>query len=80
MRLQKILPRLGLWKTPRRMNMMDIISAWLNIELFKVSLKTRKTILVSRVNENVPFINCKKIIVDDPIANVVNGYARNIVI
>ena len=62
------------------MNMMDIISAWLNIELFKVSLKTRKTILVSRVNENVPFINCKKIIVDDPIANIVNGHARNIAI
>lgn len=60
--------------------MMEIISAWLNIELFKVSLKTRKTILVSRVNENVPFINCKKIIVDDPIANIVNGHARNIAI
>ena len=59
---------------------MEIISAWLNIELFKVSLKTRKTILVSRVNENVPFINCKKIIVDDPIANIVNGHARNIAI
>ena len=62
------------------MNMMDIISAWLNIELFKVSVITRKTILVFRVNENVPFINCKKIIVDDPIANIVNGHARNIAI
>ena len=80
MRLQKNLPRLDLWKTPRRMNMMKIIFAWLNIELFKVSLKTRKTVLVSRVNENVPFINCKKIIVDDPIANIVNGHARNIAI
>ena len=58
--------------------MMDIISAWLNIELFKVSVITRKTILVFRVNENVPFINCKKIIVDDPIAQIVNGHARNI--
>ena len=80
MRLQKNLPQLGLWKTQRRMNMMDIISAWLNIELFKVSVKTRKTILVFRVNENVPFINCKKISVDDPIANIVNGHARNIAI
>ena len=60
--------------------MMDIISAWLNIELFKVSVITRKTILVFRVNENVPFINCKKISVDDPIANIVNGHARNIAI
>ena len=80
MRLQKNLPQLGLWKTQRRMNMMDIISAWLNIELFKVSVITRKTILVFRVNENVPFINCKKISVDDPIANIVNGHARNIAI
>ena len=28
MRLQKNLPQLVLWKTPRRMNMMNIISAW----------------------------------------------------